>query len=250
MAALPSADDAALAFAQVAYAIDYILEETGNEGYRRVVAETRRHGDIMRAVDLVMGRSGGRFEKRVTTHIQRQHPRVRANVAGFQPSFSAGAAGEADPKGEALDPVLLADKDMQEHSRVGDLLRLRGHVSAALLEYERAQRVGAFHSPALSNKRARALLKLGRTPEAAALLRESTALYPEYTPSVALLFELTSQGDDQAGAAALGERAIGLNPFDSEVHARLAAVYEALGRPALADRERRSLQVLDDYLTP
>jgi len=248
MAALPSASAASLAFAQVAYAVDYLLEEAGEEGYRRVVDETRRHGDVMRAVDLVMGRSGGNFESRVESHIKRQRPRVRANVLGFEPTLKAQAAQQADAKGEALDPVLVADGRMQDLTRVGDMLRLRGHVHAALIEYERAWRVGAFHSPALANKRARALQALGRDAEAIRALEASLVLYPEYTPSVALLFELTSQTEDARAAALLGERAIALNPFDPTVHDRLAEVYETLGETDLVDRERRVLRVLADYL--
>ncbi len=241
MAALPSDEAAALAFAQVGYAIDYLLDQAGEEGYRRVAAETRRHGDVLRAIDLVLGRSGGGFEKRVTNHIRRSDPQVRANVAGFEPSLEEGAAGLADEEGKALDPVLLADKKMQDLTRVGDLLRLRGHVRAALLEYEKAEAAGAFHSPALANKQARALRSLGRDADAARVLRRSLELYPEYTPAVALLFAITAQTDDVAGAIALGERAIGLNPFDPEVHGTLGVLYEKQGDEAKAKRERDAI---------
>ncbi|MCP4867561.1 MAG: hypothetical protein GY898_02440 [Proteobacteria bacterium] len=248
MAALPSSEAAALAFAQVAFAVDYLFEEAGEEGYRRVVDETRRHGDVLRAVDLVMGRSGGRFETRVTSHIKRQDLQIRSNVAGFEPELVADAAKEEDAQGEALDPVLKADTLMQEHSRIGDMLRVRGHTHAALLEYNRAVSRGAFHSPALASKRARALRALGRDDEAAQVLRQSLALYPEYTPSVALLFELTAATDNLAAAAEFGEQAIALNPFDPHVHERLAQVYETLGNTDLLDRERRVLTVLTDHL--
>lgn len=248
MAALPSSEAAALAFAQVAYAVDYLFEETGDEGYRRVVDETRRHGDVLRAVDLVMGRSGGPFESRVKSHILRQGLQVRSKVVGFDRILEPDSAQEDDPDGEALDPVLKADARMQEHSRVGDMLRVRGHTHAALLEYDRAHAAGAFHSPALAAKRARALRALGRDGQATQVLRASLALYPEYTPAVTLLFELVASTEDQATAAALGERAIALNPFDPHVHARLAEVYGALGNQPLQERERLVLTVLTDHL--
>jgi len=247
MAALPSAEAATLAFAQVAYAVDYLFDEAGEEGYRRIVDQVRRHGDVMRAVDLVLGRSG-RFEARVRTHIEQQRPRVRANVAGFALQIEAGAAGEADDQGQALDPVLIADRKMQDLTRVGDLLRLRGHVEAALLEYEKADRVGVFHSPALANKQARALRSLGRPEDAMVVLRGSVALYPEYTPTVALLCDVSAVAGEDGAALDACSRSVGLNPFDPTVHRRLAELHDRAGRTADAELERRVLQVLSDHL--
>ena len=247
MAALPSADAATLAFAQVALAIDYILDEAGDEGYRRIVEQVRLHGDVLRAIDLVLGRSG-RFEVRVRSHIEQQRPVVRRNVAGFEPHLKDGAAREPDDDGRALDPVLLADRKMQDLTRVGDLLRLRGHLEAALLEYEKAVHVGPFHSPALANKQARALRKLGREAEAVGVLRLTVGLYPEYTPTVSMLCDLSAAAGDDAAAIEVCRTSVGLNPFDPTVHRRLVELYDRAGRTEQAEQERRVLQLLGDHL--
>ena len=244
MAALPSAQDATLAFAQVAYAIDYIFEQAGEKGYRRIVDETRRHGDVLRATDMVLGSAGGRFEKRYQGHIARQALQIRSNVAAFEPTIAAGAASADDTEGKALDPVLIADRKMQEHSRIGDLLRLRGRMEAALLEYRRASSVGPFHSPALANKQARALRGLGQADEAREVLAESIELYPEYTPTVTLLAALAAEAGDDAVALEMGRQAIRLNPFDPNVHEQLVAVMERTGDEEGARRERRVLVLL------
>jgi len=243
MAALPSSDAAALAFAQVACAVDYLFEEGGDEGYRRVVAQTALHGDVFRAIDLVLGR-GGRFESRYVRHTRGLGLEVRSDVFGFEPKLAAGAGAEEDEKAERLDPVLLAHRRMRDLVRIGDLLRLRGHLEAALLEYEEAGRTGPYHSPALANKQARALRGLGRSDEARLLLGESVRLYPEYTPTISLLADLAWRAGDQGQAARMGSRAIRLNPFDPRVHRQLAEVYEQAGEAELAARERRVLGLL------
>lgn len=243
MAALPSSDAAGLAYAQVTCAVDYLLEEAGEEGYRRVVDQTALHGDVLRAIDLVLGR-GGRFEGRYKRHMRTLGLEVRSDVFGFEPKLAAGASLEADEKGERLDPVLLAHRRMRDLTRIGDLLRLRGHLEAALLEYEKADRAGPYHSPALANKQARALRGLGRTDEARGLLAESVELYPEYTPTITLLADLAARAGDDRVAVEMGVRSVQLNPFDPNVHLLLAEAYQRAGDLPRAERERRVLGLL------
>jgi tetratricopeptide (TPR) repeat protein len=243
MAALPSSDAAALAFGQVACAIDYLLEEGGDEGYRRVVDQTALHGDVTRAIDLVLGR-GGRFEGRYKRHMRTLGLEVRANVFGFEPELASGAGAAEDEAGEKLDPVLLAHRRMRDLTRLGDMLRQRGHMEAALLEYEEAGRTGPYHSPALAGKQARALRGLGRTDEARELLADSVQLYPEYTPTITMLAELAALAGNDRVAAEMGVRSLWLNPFDPNVHLQLIEVYERSGDPSRAERERRVLELL------
>ena len=243
MAALPSSEAASLAFAQVACAIDYLLEEAGDEGYRRVVDQTALHGDVSRAIDLVLGR-GGRFEGRYKRHMRSLGLEVRADVFGFEPELVSGAAAQEDEAGERLDPVLLAHRRMRDLTRLGDLLRMRGHMEAALLEYQEAGRTGPYHSPSLAGKQARALRGMGRADEARALLAESVGLYPEFTPTITMLAELAALAGDDRIAAEMGMRSLWLNPFDPNVHLRLVEVYERTGDAAGAERERRVLGLL------
>jgi tetratricopeptide (TPR) repeat protein len=244
MAALPSSELATLAFAQVAWAVDFVFDEVGDEGYRRVVTETARHGDLMRALDSVLGPSGRNFERSYRGHLDKQGLRVRAEVAEIDLEIESAGAIRPDGEGEKLDPILVKHRPMQDHARIGDMLRTRGHLRAALLEYERAEAAGPFHSPALANKTARALVGLGNGARALAVLRESVALYPEFTPTVALLAELYSGAGDRAAAIAMGERALGLNPFDPSVHRLLAKAYTESGLLEKRDGELWALKIL------
>ncbi|MCO4771573.1 MAG: hypothetical protein KDA24_16190 [Deltaproteobacteria bacterium] len=247
MAALPSAEDASLAFAEVATAIDFLLRELGEEGYRRIVEQTALHGDVMRAVDEVMGLAGGGFEKRWTRWLAKQPLQQRTNVLRLKETLEVNAAGKADSEDEELDDVLLAHREMQDLSRIGDMLRQRGHLRAALIEYQRAAASEPYHSPKLANKQARALAGLGEVAFAQDVLQESVSLYPEFTPTVTLLSQLALDAGDVRTAELEAWRAIGLNPFDPAPHIVLASIYDAAGRTDELQREKTVLSVLKTY---
>lgn|GEM_PF-707656 len=297
MAALPSSELAALAFAQVAFAVDWIFAEAGNEGYRRIVEKMVLTGDAMRAVDLVLGSAGGGFEKRVRRRIEGAGLTIRADVGHLpieivsprrgrrlqskpdgleiggpptgpaggtvarkppRPDFDGGidedteepavppgfAQPGAEQEGRELDPILAADEAMKRHTRLGDLLRVRGRPLAALLQYRKADEAGPYHSPALANKQARALKALGELDEAADVLRDSARLYPEYAATAALAVEVAALLNDDAGVLEAARRAIALNPFDPQVHVYYAAALRRVGDEAAAAREADVLSML------
>ena len=244
MAALPSSRDAAQAFAQVAFAVSWLLDEAGDEGFRRIVQAAALHGDLMRAIDQVLGPMGGAFESKVLRHMRATTFRVRAPLQHFDRELKEHSASTRDDEAISLDPILQADRDMQDRTRVGDLLRLRGHNEAAVLEYRRAEGVSELHSPALANKLARSLRSLGRVEEAMTQLQGSVSLQPEYTPTVSLLAELLGQAGDPEAARLMSLRAIALNPFDPQVHRGLLAACAELADEPCRAREQRALQTL------
>ncbi len=248
MAALPSSEVAALAFAQVACAVEFIFRQSGASGYRRVVQSIAAGADMIAAVEQVLALSQGGFEASYQQHIRGKGLSVRTNVQEFESSLEEGAARATDPRGQALDPVLVEHRRMQQHARLGDQLRLRGHREAALIEYHKADRAEPYHSPALANKQARTLRAMGRVQAARRVLEESVALYPEFTPTTTLLAELAAREGRLAEAIALFERSIGLNPFDPSVHRYLAELLVQQGNEQGIKREERVLRVLGDYL--
>jgi tetratricopeptide (TPR) repeat protein len=248
MAALPSSQDAALAFAEVATAVDFLLKKAKPEGYRAVVDDTRKHGDVMRAILTEMGPAPGGFEGNWKRHLNTLRLEERSEIADLRQTISVGAAGAEDDGKSSMDEVLKQDDAMQDHARVGDLLRSRSRMGAALIEYRRAASTGRFHSPELANKMARTLHAMRRVDEAREVLRESVSLYPEYTPTVSLLARLAHEAGDSFEVVRRGQRAVGLNPFDQDVHHVLLLAHRAMGDEAAAAHEERVLQVLADHL--
>ena len=247
MAALPSAKAASLAFAEVATAIDFILGEVGEGGYRRIVEKTALHGDVMRAVDDVLGLTGGRFEQRWRAWLGKQPLERRRNIMDLEQALEEGAAGRSPEETRELDAVLRSDRLMADMTRLGDLLASRGHVKAALIEYSKAAEAQNHHSPQLANKQARAWNQLGEGRRAREILEESVSLYPEFTPTVTLLAEVAHAEGDLRAAERWAWRSVGLNPFDPSPHRILSAVYEAAGREAELQRETTVLNILSTY---
>ncbi|HCP48356.1 MAG TPA: hypothetical protein DIU15_20125, partial [Deltaproteobacteria bacterium] len=129
-----------------------------------------------------------------------------------------------------------------------DLLRLRGHRRAALIEYERAELAGPYHSPALANKKARTLRALGRADAARQILEETVDLYPEFAPTIALLCELSAATEEHQRTADLAQRALAINPFDPKIHLHLIGALTGLGDTDGVKHEQRVLQILADHL--
>jgi tetratricopeptide (TPR) repeat protein len=250
MAALPSSEMASLAFAQVSCALDFVFSKVGDAGYRRVVEEIAEGADVLAALGAALGIPSGSFEEHYQRHLRGLPLRKRAQVQSFDLKLEAGAASTTDQDIRGLDPVLFEHQQMQQYVRLGDMLRLRGHREAALVEYRRAELAEPFHSPALANKQARTLRALGRTDEAHVLLEESVSLYPEFTPTTTLLAELAAAKGDAARARALFLHSIALNPFDPAVHRQLATLLNDMSEEQGTAREARVLRILGDWLGP
>lgn len=245
MAALPSATDAALAFAQVALAVESIEAQVGAKGFRTIVARTAETGDVLPAIAEQLGE--GSIEERLHAEIRAMPLRVRADVGELRPRLEAGAAAGAKDGSPGWDPLLGEEPRVESLVRLGDLLRARGHQQAALIEYDKAHAVSKYHAPSLAFRRARVLEQLGKEDAALPILIESLESYPEYTPVVAMLARLYLGRDRRADAERVALQAIALNPFDPEPHAILASLWAKAGDPRAA-RERDVLARLEEHL--
>ena len=238
MALLPSAERAALAFAQVALMVDYAIAEGGE-------------GSLLKAIDAVRDGADARV--------------ALAEGAGFA-DFSAFYEGwlaylraldltggklsalptVLDAAGDdfAEDPLLADRKDLADFARLGDLLMEADRPLAALVEYTKAAPADEPLSPLLANRLARCHLALDASAEARRILEESARLYPEFAMTHKLLGDLYLR--DGATKQALGayRYAHDLNPYDAQVEAALASLYEASGALELAKRHRRYGRIL------
>jgi tetratricopeptide (TPR) repeat protein len=248
LAALDSAGEARLAYAEAASAVSWLHEQVGDADFRRVVQTTGLHRDVMRAIDERLGGEAGSFEGRWKDWLRRQPLEARADVAELHADLTSGAATDGDREARRLDPILAENPRARTLTLVGDLLRGRGHLRSSLLEYEKAARASRFHSPSLAHKRALALLRLDQTEEARHVLQESIARYPEFTPCVSTLASLQAQAGDLAAAERTARRALALNPFDPEPRKILAAAARERGDAATVQRIGRILRVLQDHL--
>lgn len=231
IAHLPNQEDAALAYAQ-ALGFTHYLSRRFEPGW--IGKLLRRLGEgvgIDRAlVELCkfdLNRLYLWWRQDVSGHRQTPVPAVGL----LQRRFKRGAVANPGGQDQAL------SVDVRRHLRVGDLLRLRGHVRAASSEYREAERLAVSPSPEISDRLAACLLELGDTAEAVEMLRRIAELYPYHSTVFIQLGESLAREDKLAEAEAALVRANAINPFHPAVHCDLAEIYRKLGRIAAAEQQ-------------
>jgi tetratricopeptide (TPR) repeat protein len=90
---------------------------------------------------------------------------------------------------------------------------------------------------------ARAYVEVGRAGDAQALLERALGTHPEDSDAHLLVARLRFGAGDHAGAQQHYEAVALQNPFNPEVHAALAKLYETLGQASKAEQARRFLQL-------
>ncbi len=237
MAFLPSAEMAALAFAQVATMVQFLQNSAGDDATKRVLSEVKSGTDALAAVanvgthgDANAFMSGWKQWLRSLKFVSRQLAAMPTVIGG----------------GDDLstDPLLSNRQDLAGFARLGDLLLEAQKATAALVEYKKAIPEDEPASPALAVRLARAYRALGQEPEAIAVLSDSIRDYPEYATSRKELGDLLLRAGDRPGATAQYLASADINPFDPAVQSALAALYDAAGNVPQAERRRRYERIL------
>jgi tetratricopeptide (TPR) repeat protein len=243
MAKLPHAEDAALAFAEVATAIASLHARGGTPALRAAVGKVRQGVDARTAVAEAAGGSWPQFERGWRAFMAAQHyhtfPGLEPNTRKFRKP-----AALASKRGPSEDEAVTGADPGARFLRLGNMLLLRNRPRAATIEYER----GAKAAPAqwlFPVKLGRTYLALGDPDRALKAVADVQNLYPELPwPNLIAGQALLAKGQARPAATAL-EASLATNPFDPSVHCALADAYQKLGsdeaRRARAERHCREL---------
>jgi thioredoxin-like negative regulator of GroEL len=224
IAMLPSAEDAALAFAQVSTFVERFYRTHGSAGLRAVIERVARGMDAREAFAAVAGESWEALERAWRDDLAR-----RPQAAGRAPAlprlrFRPGG-GEVDETDE------VAVETARRHMRIGDLLWARARARAASEEYGRAWAL-AEGDPIVGSRLARAALAGGNPERAIAVLEPLVRRWPDHEPLWSVLASAHVARGQNALAREAAREAIRLNPFDPQPHCDLAQVSEAEGERA------------------
>ncbi len=237
LAKLPTAEMAALAYAQLASLMSYCFEKGGEDVLVRVLPRVKQGVDPRIALAEGAGAANfGALEKEWLEWLKKQ--KLQDREAEELPTVLDGA-NEAES-----DPVLSGREDLQRWMRLGDLLREKGHAKAALVEYAKAYNPEEPPSPLLANRVAQAHLALGDLAAARASLEESREVYPEFALTHKTLGQIFKEQKQVRAALDSFRRAADLNPFDPEVQQALASLYSQTGDSAGAARHERYMRIL------
>jgi len=247
MAKLPSQEDTGLAFAEVTTALQLLTEGRGPSALRKLIATLRDGGDVSRAVASVTGQSFAAFERSWRVWIGKRgyklHPELGMSYLRFKKDGQKGQKDEEEAlaKAPAKNP---AEQKARGHVRLGGMLRTRGRLAAAAVEYERAVAILGPGHPEVAGRLGRTYLSLESWDRAIAAAKPGIARRPESAGLRVTVGRALLEKHDAAGARPYLEGALAVNPFDPATRCGLARVYEALIDPRAA-RERTACTRLE-----
>ncbi len=235
---LPSAERGAVAYAQVQILVATAAEHGGAGTIARCLAAIDGGAEAPGALAEAAGYPD--FDALFDDAVQamRGLELVERKLAAL-PMAIDGEGGDF-----AEDPLLAADVALADHARLGDLLRMAERPRAALVEYGKALPPDEPPSPLITNRSAECHLLLGERDQALELLRGSTADYPSFAMGWKGLGQLERELGEHRVALDAFLASADVYPFDAEVQAALAALYEQLGEPVAAARHARFERIL------
>ncbi|MBN2361349.1 MAG: hypothetical protein JXR83_17990 [Deltaproteobacteria bacterium] len=241
LALLPSQRDAALAFAEVYTAVEFIQARFGDAA---IPALLKRMRDGEREDVAMAGALGIPYERFVADWKRYLGERRYRLVPGAEPrQLVFKKKGERDDVEVALGSLKL-DRATGNRVRLGGILRAAGRPKAAAIEYERAVQTAGAALPHLLNRLAATYLEAGEVESARATLEGALAPEPDNPQTQILLGRVAlaqKRIDDARRAYELANR---VHPFHPEIHAALLAVAREQRDEAAIERERRALRLL------
>jgi len=250
IAMLPTAEDAATAFAEVFFAIDYVYKERGAQGLQTIIGTLASGAGDKKAVEAATGLTFPAFEKAWLAHVRKQpFPRelLPRDKVVLKEQAGKDAKQKDEKKGREInfgDFAEVADADARKMAHLGELMRERRRVAAAAEEYGKAYaRVGDTYE-SLSNKYALALLELHRLEEAEKVLIGSLKVHPGSSATEVHLGRIYLVRQDWKKAKGAYLDALSSDPFDEEIHFALLRIHDALGEKDGAARARKAASIL------
>ena len=227
-------EDVQLAYAEAASAIEFILVKAGYDGLQKVMGQmaSRNERGAGEALQKVVGLSLSEFEENWKKFLSSKGYQEIAGVHRHPYKIKEGKYDEERMDMEEIKSLVAKNK-----VRLGDLLKERGRMEAAILEYRRA--LGESHdSVIIMNKLSSALFHMARYEEALEFLRRARNISSDHPSLLTAMGQTYLKLERFKEARESFQESIEINPFNPEVHLGLATAYEMLGEMTLSLKER------------
>ena len=233
MAKLPSQEAAALAYAEVYTLAGWMQQKIGYGGIRDLLVAQRDGKSARRAVSEALNLTWPEVEKEWHAHLKAGDGKAKP---GKPIKF---AKGGVDSENVGLDAVNAKAK---KHARLGGMLRARGMLEPAAIEYEKAL-AAAGSDPFVAGKLARTLVELGKHDRAIELATPLVAADDQDAVDALTLGIARQARHEWPEAIAAYEQALRISPFDPQTRCGLAEAY-AQTSDARATREKSACDQL------
>jgi predicted negative regulator of RcsB-dependent stress response len=252
MAKLPSAEDATLAFAEVANAVAYLHAQGGMASLRATIKKVADGSDARTAVAETAGGTWPDFERGWRAFMNAQHYKTAAGI-DISTTHIRKAGAIASRRKPTEDEALSSSQKQTpafRFLRLGNMMLQNNRLRAAAVEYEKGARAGGVAGAGMTAAAARTsdpaihwifpvklgriYLALGEPDRALKVLAGAVALYPDLPwPHLIAGQAMLAKGDPAAAVVAL-KTSLATNPFDPAVHCALADAYGKLPVAAAA----------------
>jgi predicted Zn-dependent protease len=230
---------AALAFAEVVVAVEYLQKKGGRPLMNQILDRIQRGAKAEAAVAESLGISFDAFIADWRAYLA-----ARPLPKGGDSELARLRFKDDPEEGAHSEWSEIPDAKARAFARLGEILRTRGKWHGARVEYGKAiKRVGA-RFPVLSDKYALAAMMTGHDAEAERVLADALKEHPRYAAlhlHLARLYVKKKMWAQAKEALLLANRT---DPFDPEIHAGLATALEHLGDKEGAARETRFTKLL------
>jgi tetratricopeptide (TPR) repeat protein len=230
LAKLKNAEDVQLAYAEVATMVDYMVQQKGEAVLPQLAATLAKGTPFEMALENTVGKSLNEFQIDWKKYMDSRPLKIIPGLTVMKFRFKNNrASGDNDSAKEA---ALREAGNQRAHdlTMLGDILKSRQYIPAAIIEYKKAIDESKMLSPVLYNKLAGTYLLQKDYAESEALLRKSLNYYPQFATTLTHLGELFYMKKDYAAAEEFFQQAVRINPFNPLVHSRLINIYAALGQ--------------------
>ena len=243
MAKLPSQEAAALAYAEVYTLVGWIHGKVGYKGIRESIVAQRDGKSARRAVSEALATSWPQVEKAWRAGLKTPDT-AKPTRPGKPIKFGKGGQ---DSENVGLEQVTGRAR---KFARLGGMLRARGMLEAAAVEYEKALAVSGpalerqvAEQPFVAGKLARTLVELGKHDRAIELATPLANADTQDAVAAVTLGIARSARHEWPEAIAAYEQALRVSPFDPTTRCGLAEAY-AQTTDARAARERAACDQL------
>ncbi len=241
MALLPSQEAAATAFAEVYSIVAWMQQKVGYEGVRAVMARIKDGRSERRAIAEVMGMPWEKVERQWKRHLRglglRLDPALSGRGAAARIRFD-----KTENDDENVGVEQIAEEKARKLARLGGILRARGHLGGAAIEYEKA-RQAAPEDRFIASKLARTYLELEEPARAVEVAGPLAADHEDAGPQATLGAAYLELGQPGKAIEHLIV-AVRVSPFDPAVRCGLADAYAALGDEQRSVREKEACSLL------
>ena len=232
MAKLPSQDAAMLAYAEVYTLVGWMHATIGYKGLRDVLIAQRDGKSARRAVAEGMNMTWAKVESAWRAQLKAGDGKARV---GHAIKFGKGGVDSENVGLEGL------GAKARKHARLGGMLRARGMLDAAVVEYDKA--LAADGGPFVAGKLARTLVELGKYDRAIELASPLVAADDRDAVPAVTLGMAHAARHEWADAITAYEQALRVSPFDPTTRCGLAEAYNQTSDPRAA-RERAACDQL------